>query len=161
MVGLRDNDTGLVRFGYRDYDPDIGRWTAKDPILFAGGDTDLYGYCLNDPINLVDPYGLMGFRDSIKEATETAQIVQHLRRLEDQAWKNKDADRAIQINNIIEDLESLGLQQTIDILKNVPPGTSISGTPPTTKPEIAIEILKEISKILEKINKDNSCPTKN
>ncbi len=56
--GLHDRDTGLVRFGYRDYDPDIGRWTAKDPILFAGGDTDLYGYVLNDPVNWVDPYGL-------------------------------------------------------------------------------------------------------
>jgi uncharacterized protein RhaS with RHS repeats len=48
-----------VRFGYRDYDPDIGRWTAKDPILFAGGDTDLYGYVLNNPINWVDPWGLL------------------------------------------------------------------------------------------------------
>jgi len=56
--GLYDKDTGLVRFGYRDYDPDTGRWTAKDPILFAGGDTDLYGYCVNDPVNLTDPDGL-------------------------------------------------------------------------------------------------------
>jgi RHS repeat-associated protein len=55
--GLQDLDTGLVRFGYRDYDPDTGRWTAKDPILFAGGDTDLYGYCLNDPINYIDLTG--------------------------------------------------------------------------------------------------------
>jgi RHS repeat-associated protein len=58
--GLHDRDTGLVRFGYRDYDPDVGRWTAKDPILFSGGDTDLYGYCLNDPINAIDPFGLWG-----------------------------------------------------------------------------------------------------
>jgi len=58
--GLYDGDTGLVRFGYRDYDPDIGRWTAKDPILFAGGDTDLYGYCLNDPGNVFDVDGLKG-----------------------------------------------------------------------------------------------------
>jgi RHS repeat-associated protein len=57
--GLYDPDTELVRFGYRDYDPDIGRWTAKDPILFAGGDTDLYGYVLNDPINYTDPLGLL------------------------------------------------------------------------------------------------------
>jgi RHS repeat-associated protein len=56
--GLHDRDTGLVRFGYRDYDPDVGRWTAKDPIFFAGGDTDLYGYVLNDPINWIDPEGL-------------------------------------------------------------------------------------------------------
>jgi RHS repeat-associated protein len=29
--GLYDADTGLVRFGARDYDPAVGRWTAKDP----------------------------------------------------------------------------------------------------------------------------------
>jgi RHS repeat-associated protein len=56
--GLHDRDTGLIRFGFRDYDPDIGRWTAKDPILFAAGDVDLYGYVLNDPINLIDLWGL-------------------------------------------------------------------------------------------------------
>lgn len=56
--GLHDRDTELVRFGYRDYDPDVGRWTAKDPILFAAGDTDLYGYVLNNPVNLIDPVGL-------------------------------------------------------------------------------------------------------
>ncbi|MBW1981854.1 MAG: hypothetical protein JRJ12_11595 [Deltaproteobacteria bacterium] len=56
--GLYDRDTGLIRFGFRDYDPDIGRWTAKDPIFFAGGDVDLYGYCLNDPVNWVDFVGL-------------------------------------------------------------------------------------------------------
>ena len=59
--GLHDRDTGLVRFGYRDYDPEVGRWTAKDPIGFGGGDTDLYGYVLNDPVNYVDPEGLLVF----------------------------------------------------------------------------------------------------
>jgi RHS repeat-associated protein len=55
--GFHDRDTGLVRFGARDYDPDTGRWTAKDPISFNGGDTDLYGYCFMDPVNLVDVNG--------------------------------------------------------------------------------------------------------
>jgi RHS repeat-associated protein len=58
--GLYDQDTTLVRFGARDYDPSTGRWTAKDPIRFAGGQTNLYGYVLNDPVNLVDPNGLKG-----------------------------------------------------------------------------------------------------
>ncbi|MCB9772147.1 MAG: fibronectin type III domain-containing protein [Candidatus Omnitrophica bacterium] len=57
--GLHDRDVGLVRFGFRDYDPATGRWTAKDPIGFDGGDVDLYGYVESDPINFVDPYGLI------------------------------------------------------------------------------------------------------
>jgi RHS repeat-associated protein len=57
--GLHDRDTGLVRFGARDYDPAIGRWTAKDPIDFAGGDANLYGYVGNDPVNRIDPLGLI------------------------------------------------------------------------------------------------------
>ena len=63
--GLHDRDTELVRFGYRDYDPDTGRWTVKDPILFAGGDTDLFGYCLNDPVNKVDYFGLWSWNSLV------------------------------------------------------------------------------------------------
>jgi RHS repeat-associated protein len=49
--GLYNLDTKLVRFGARDYDAETGRWTAKDPLLFTGGLTNLYGYVFNDPIN--------------------------------------------------------------------------------------------------------------
>lgn len=48
----------MLRFGYRDYDPDVGRWTAKDPIRFAGGDANLYEYSLNDPVNMLDVDGM-------------------------------------------------------------------------------------------------------
>jgi len=51
-------DTGLTRFGARDYDPEVGRWTAKDPIRFAGGQGNLYVYVANNPVNFTDPYGL-------------------------------------------------------------------------------------------------------
>jgi RHS repeat-associated protein len=59
--GLYDTDIGLSRFGYRDYDAETGKWTTKDPIGFAGGDTNLYGYVLGDPVNFVDPEGLWSF----------------------------------------------------------------------------------------------------
>jgi len=55
--GLYDPDTGLVRFGARDYDAEVGRWTGKDPTEFAGGDANLYGYAVNDPLNFVDSEG--------------------------------------------------------------------------------------------------------
>ncbi len=58
--GVWDSQTKLVRYGARDYDSEIGRWTGKDPIGFSGGDSGLYSYCGSDPINFVDPSGLMG-----------------------------------------------------------------------------------------------------
>ena len=57
--GLYDRDTGLVRFGARDYDPQTGRWISKDPLLFSGGDTELYAYSINDPVNFIDFSGLV------------------------------------------------------------------------------------------------------
>ncbi len=56
--GLHDRDLGFVRFGWRDYDTFTSRWTAPDPMGDAGGDSDWYGYCLDDPVNGVDPLGL-------------------------------------------------------------------------------------------------------
>jgi RHS repeat-associated protein len=56
--GLYDPATRLVRFGARDYDAETGRWTARDPILFAGGQTNLYIYAHADPLNRTDRLGL-------------------------------------------------------------------------------------------------------
>ena len=55
--GLHDPETGLVRFGARDYDGETGRWTAKEPLLFDGGDANLYAYAKGDAVNLIDPDG--------------------------------------------------------------------------------------------------------
>ncbi|GAB7078886.1 RHS repeat domain-containing protein [Megalodesulfovibrio paquesii] len=71
--GLQDSDTGLVRFGYRDYDPEVGRWTSKDPIGFSIFETDIFVYSQNDPINLIDSNGL--FFKTIREGLEAAAEV--------------------------------------------------------------------------------------
>jgi RHS repeat-associated protein len=54
---LYDPDTGLVRFGARDYDAEVGRWTGKDPMGFKARDTNLLSYAGNDPVNRTDPTG--------------------------------------------------------------------------------------------------------
>jgi RHS repeat-associated protein len=68
--GMYDPDTGLVRFGARDYDPQTGRWTAKDPLRFGGGDMNLYGYLQGDPTNATDPTGNAGPMPSLSGAYE-------------------------------------------------------------------------------------------
>jgi RHS repeat-associated protein len=56
--GLADTASGLVHFGFRDYDPVAGRWTARDPALFGAGQGNLYVYTRNSPVDHRDPSGL-------------------------------------------------------------------------------------------------------
>ena len=58
--GLADTKTGLVNLWLRDYDALSGRFTAPDPLLFAGGSTNLYSYVSNNPVTMVDPVGTEG-----------------------------------------------------------------------------------------------------
>jgi RHS repeat-associated protein len=57
--GLYDADSGLVRFGYRDYDSATSRWLTKDPTGFEAHQTNLYQYVHGDPVNGIDPTGLI------------------------------------------------------------------------------------------------------
>jgi RHS repeat-associated protein len=91
--GLYDSQTGLTRFGARDYDAETGRWTAKDPAIFGGSHTNVYAYALNEPVNLFDPGGT--------DPISTALIQQILR------------DRGIET-----DLADLSAEGAIRMLKN-------------------------------------------
>jgi len=55
--GLYDPDTGFVRFGARDYDPQTGRWTSPEPMKTAG-ELNFYEYAGSDPVNGSDADGL-------------------------------------------------------------------------------------------------------
>ncbi len=41
----------------RAYNPILGRFMSEDPKLFDAGDYNLFRYCHNDPVDLVDPMG--------------------------------------------------------------------------------------------------------
>lgn len=57
-AGVREAATAHLYFSFRDYDPEIGRWTSRDPSLYSGNQANLYQYVLNDPVNFMDPLGL-------------------------------------------------------------------------------------------------------
>jgi len=52
---------GLQKVGVRWYDPAVGRFLQPDPWLgdiYQPLTLNRYGYCVNDPVNAVDPSGL-------------------------------------------------------------------------------------------------------
>jgi RHS repeat-associated protein len=53
-----DEKTGLSDYRARWYDANVGRFINEDPSGFAGGDTNLFRYVGNDPLDRVDPSGL-------------------------------------------------------------------------------------------------------
>jgi RHS repeat-associated protein len=51
----QDTTTGLYKMGARYYQPELGRWTQRDP---SGLDGNAYAYVAGNPVNFVDPTGL-------------------------------------------------------------------------------------------------------
>jgi RHS repeat-associated protein len=55
-----DADTGMYNYGYRDYTPELARFTTVDPIRDG---TNWFAYVNNDPVNWIDPWGLYVIND--------------------------------------------------------------------------------------------------
>ena len=64
-----DTESGLHYNYFRTYDPELGRYLTSDPIGLVGG-MNTYTYVENDPVNYIDPLGLLkvsgGFGGSIQ-----------------------------------------------------------------------------------------------
>ena len=52
----QDDETDLIYYGYRYYNPSTGRWPNRDPLEERGG-VNLYGFVKNDPLTKFDPDG--------------------------------------------------------------------------------------------------------
>jgi len=106
--GLYDPDTGLVRFGRRDYDAATGRWAAKDHLGVLGGDPNVYVYVDSDPLTYFDAFGesktkgildaadpylarlraAMGNREAIRAIETEARQLWNLREISPERWRN-------------------------------------------------------------------------
>jgi len=60
---------GLDNHGFRYYDPVIGRYISMDPLGYGAGTMNLYAYVGSNPINHVDPLGLIE-RDELRAQHE-------------------------------------------------------------------------------------------
>lgn len=78
-----DEELGLVYFGRRYYDPEIGRWITKDP-MGTPDSINRYAFVLNDPLNNLDLYGNFSIGDiwntlwnGIQSISQTLEILRY------------------------------------------------------------------------------------
>ena len=57
-----DTETHLLYYGYRYFDPSMGRWLGRDPSGESGG-LHLYAFCRNNAVNAYDALGLYTFNE--------------------------------------------------------------------------------------------------
>jgi RHS repeat-associated protein len=116
--GLYEPQTKLIRFGARDYDAQTGRWTTKDPTLFAGGDTNLYAYASNDPVNGSDAEGKKNNNGNAgAEVNFTNYLKDALTPEQDQQFLNDPKNRNQDTGSEIARLNQQALDQQNKIAK--------------------------------------------
>jgi RHS repeat-associated protein len=73
----REWDSEIAQYYYRarDYNPAIGRFLTEDPLALGAGDSDLYRYVGNNPVNNSDPLGLQSF---VPNDWQARQIIQQI-----------------------------------------------------------------------------------
>jgi RHS repeat-associated protein len=64
-----DPETGLYYYGYRYYCPILRRWLNCDPLGEEGG-LNLYAFCVNNPLNKWDYWGMSAYWDNYPKYTQ-------------------------------------------------------------------------------------------
>lgn len=100
-----DTETDNYYYRTRYYNPDIGRFLQSDPIRYAAG-LNIYSYCLDNPINWVDPYGLCG--DTLIETVDNL-IPDAVGLSLNLSWVNSILDHIPFVPNIFNDVVGLNL----------------------------------------------------
>lgn len=71
----QDTTTGLYKMGARYYQPELGRWTQRDP---SGQEANAYAYVGGNPVNFTDRTGLLSLRDVVQIAAALTASVERL-----------------------------------------------------------------------------------
>lgn len=72
-----DDETGLIYYNWRHYDPVHGTWLGRDPIGVDGG-ANLYAFCGNDPIGRYDVLGQHWMGGFPPSAQQTPSFIDNL-----------------------------------------------------------------------------------
>ncbi|WP_315638206.1 MULTISPECIES: RHS repeat-associated core domain-containing protein [Microbacterium] len=75
--GIQDRATGWIHYGNRWYNTTLGRWTQQDALDVPLDPTNAnrYAYAGADPVNNIDPLGLVSCQSGVNRSIASAVLV--------------------------------------------------------------------------------------
>ena len=134
--GVIEGSGDIFFMRHRYYDAQTGRFIQRDPIGFAGGQTNLYVYAGNSVVERIDPSGLAPFGWNIPyaDATPGSTMDQFLRAIFRQQAATLNGKPAV---TLVERVPGL-FQRTFWSTPGPVPATNPLGCPPASSPSFGL-----------------------
>ena len=140
----RSASIGLDYFGFRYYDPGLGRFLTRDPAGYPDGPNN-YLYCMNSPVNKLDPQGLASRRweeDLLQKLWEGLARQRHLelkaKREKEAKSISRIAQRRVEALGGTEDDKRIVADSSQALKTSVAVGTTVAETAMEFHPVVAV-----------------------
>ena len=140
----RSASIGLDYFGFRYYDPGLGRFLTRDPAGYPDGPNN-YLYCMNSPVNKLDPQGLASRRweeDLLQKLWEGLARQRHLelkaKREKEAKSISRIAQRRVEALGGTEDDKRIVAESSQALKTSVAVGTTVAETAMEFHPVVAV-----------------------